>query len=146
MEQIVINGVVVTPLKVISTPGGDVKHALKRSEDSFFDFGEAYFSHVNYKDIKGWKIHTKMNMNLIVPVGEVRFVLHDNRKDSPTYGEFNEYVIGTNNYSRLTVPSGVAMGFQGVYESGSMLLNIADIEHSPEEQIKLDLEAINFNW
>ena len=36
----------VTPLQQISTPGGDVWHALKSTEESFQGFGEAYFSWV----------------------------------------------------------------------------------------------------
>ena len=36
----------VTPLQQISTPGGDVWHALKSTEESFKGFGEAYFSWV----------------------------------------------------------------------------------------------------
>lgn len=146
MEQSLIEGVQLTPLKVIPTEGGDVKHALKSSEASFKKFGEAYFSHINYNEIKAWKIHKLMNMNLIVPVGKVKFVLLDRRADSPTYGKFNEFIIGICNYSRLTVPYGVAMGFQGLYEAGSMLLNIADIEHSPDEQEKLKLHDIKYIW
>ncbi len=36
-----IDGVIVTPLKIINVPGGDVFHALKKDDPGFTDFGEA---------------------------------------------------------------------------------------------------------
>jgi len=38
------------------------------------------------------------------------------------------------------------MGFQGLSDSGSILLNIANIEHNPREVDKKNLEQIEFNW
>ncbi|EJL6645127.1 dTDP-4-dehydrorhamnose 3,5-epimerase, partial [Vibrio cholerae] len=64
-----IEGVVVTPLKQILLDKGAVFHGIKSTDDTFYGFGEAYFSQANHSSIKGWKKHTKMNMNLIVPVG-----------------------------------------------------------------------------
>ena len=40
----------------------------------------------------------------------------------------------------------VWFGFQGLGNSNSMLLNIASIEHSPDEVDRKDLEEIKFNW
>ena len=40
----------------------------------------------------------------------------------------------------------VWMGFQGLSESGSMLLNIADIEHDPDEVDRKEMNEINYNW
>ena len=146
MVSMMMDGVVLTPLKQINNPKGDIYHALKQSEKSFNGFGEAYFSSVIYKCVKGWKKHTKMILNLIVPVGEVRFVLFDDRTESATYGEFFEITLSQNNYCRLTVPKNVWMAFQGKGTGLNLLLNIASIEHSPEEAINTSLENINFNW
>jgi hypothetical protein len=38
----------VTPLKRITTEGGDVMHALKNSDTGFNGFGEVYFSWVEF--------------------------------------------------------------------------------------------------
>ena len=42
-----IKDVVITNLNIINTPGGNVKHAMKKSDNGFEGFGEAYFSHIN---------------------------------------------------------------------------------------------------
>ena len=41
-----IKDVVVTNLKIINTPDGEVMHAIKRNEDEFKSFGEVYFSNI----------------------------------------------------------------------------------------------------
>jgi dTDP-4-dehydrorhamnose 3,5-epimerase len=139
-----IKGVVVTRLDVIDTPGGSVMHGMKKTSAGYAGFGEAYFSRVDKGAIKAWKRHKEMTLNLIVPVGEIRFVLFDDRKASNT--QFQEVIISKNNYCRLTVPPMIWMGFQGLSDGGSMLLNIANIEHDVHEVNKKNIEQIEFNW
>ena len=72
-----MDGVILTPLKQIYHPKGDIFHAMKKSDIGFDGFGEAYFSTINQNDIKGWKKHTKMTLNIVVPVGNIEFVVYD---------------------------------------------------------------------
>lgn len=139
-----IKDVLMTKLDVIDTPGGNVMHGMKKTSDGYSGFGEAYFSQIEEGVVKAWKRHQKMTLNLIVPVGEIRFVLFDDRRASNT--QFQEVIISKDNYCRLTVPPMVWMGFQGLSDGGSMLLNIADIEHSPHEVDKKNIGQIEFNW
>jgi len=141
-----IQGVQVTPLKRISNEKGDIYHALKSSEKSFSAFGEAYFSCVNQGDIKGWKMHTRMVLNLVVPVGAIKFVAFDGRKDSKTYKEFFELVISKDNYCRLTIPPYIWLSFEGVDKELNLLLNLASIVHDPNESLNCDLDDIKYNW
>jgi len=85
-----------------------------------------------------------MTLNLVVPVGEIKFVLFDDRDASSSL--FQEVIISKSNYCRLTVPPLVWMGFQGLSSKGSMLLNIANIEHNPHEAERLEIDKINYNW
>jgi len=48
-----IDGVELTPLKIIEVKDGNVLHALKKSDIGFEGFGEAYFSNVESGQIKG---------------------------------------------------------------------------------------------
>jgi hypothetical protein len=38
------------------------------------------------------------------------------------------------------------MGFKGLSKNGSMLLNIANILHDPNEVDSKSIDEINFNW
>jgi dTDP-4-dehydrorhamnose 3,5-epimerase len=139
-----IKDVLITKLDVIDTPGGSVMHGMKETSAGYTGFGEAYFSQVIKGAIKAWKRHREMTLNLIVPVGTIRFVLFDDREVSNT--QFQEVIISKNNYCRLTVPPMIWMGFQGLSDDGSMLLNIANLEHNPHEVDKKNIEQIEFNW
>ena len=130
-----------TSLRRISTNGGDVLHAMKSSEGSFHGFGEAYFTWVDSNVVKAWKQHFQMTMNLVVPVGEVRFVFYD-----PASAFFREELIGEQHYHRLTVPPRIWFGFQGKAKRSSLILNLANLSHSPEEVMRIDLEKIQFDW
>lgn len=133
--------ILVTPLNRINSPGGDVLHAMKHGDDGYEGFGETYFSLVLNGKIKGWKRHTRMTMNLIVPVGQVRFVFF-----SECHKEYRVERIGFNRYARLTVPPGIWFAFQGLYEPQSLLVNIANITHDPSEVEQLELSKIQYNW
>lgn len=131
-----IQGVTVSDLKKIPNPKGDIFHALKQSDASFHSFGEAYFTEVNHQEVKGWKQHTKMVMNLIVPVGNVKLYLKNND------GESFSIVIGTSNYQRVCVQPGVWMAFEGIGENQNLMMNLASIEHDPTESINRDLSEM----
>jgi dTDP-4-dehydrorhamnose 3,5-epimerase len=141
-----IDGVQLTPLKRIATPSGDVYHAMKRGDSGYCGFGEAYFSSIDPGAIKAWKRHRRMTLNVVVPVGAIRFVIHDDRSESPTAGETWSVVLSLQNYMRLTIPPCLWFGFQGLAAEASLLLNLADIEHSPDEGEQLPPSSFGYQW
>ena len=115
--------IILKDLKIIPTDGGNVLHALKNSESIINNFGEVYFSSIKYNFIRAWKLHTKMTLNLIVPVGMVKFVFYFENTN-----EFLEYKIGEENYYRLTVAPKIWFGFQGLNKKQNLIMNISDID------------------
>ena len=87
-----------------------------------------------------------MTLNLVVPLGAVRFVIYDERPESPTYGMFQDVTLSVDNYQRLTVPSMMWVAFRGVGDRGGLLLNLASIHHDPNEVDWKSIDEINFNW
>jgi dTDP-4-dehydrorhamnose 3,5-epimerase len=133
--------IIVTPLQRIPAMGGDVWHALKASDTGFAGFGEVYFSWVEPGAVKAWKLHRRMTLNLVVPLGNVRFVFH--REASET---FMVEDVGDDNYVRLTAPPGVWFGFQGLGDRSSLVTNVADIEHDPDEVERRPESAFAYGW
>lgn len=146
MDYPLIEGVLVTPQKRILNPKGDILHAMKRSGPGYTGFGEAYFSIVRTGLIKGWKRHRHATLNVVVPVGAIRFVIYDDRQESLTSGRFFDVTLGGANHVRLTVFPGLWMAFQGMDEGINLLLNISNEEHDPTEADNIDLDAIPFIW
>jgi len=139
-----MEGVLLTPLKQIYHPKGDVFHGMKKSDPGFSGFGEAYFSTVHSGEVKPWKKHLRMTLNLVVPVGKIRFVMHDDRPESPTKGQSLAVEIGPDNYLRLTVQPGIWMAFEGLDDGMNLLLNMADMEHDPDEVERAELDRFDY--
>ena len=137
----ILSRIILSPLQRISTPGGDVLRGLKNTDSGFSEFGEAYFSIIDFKNIKAWKRHLRMTMNLIVPQGQVRFVFFDEVSKN-----FMKVDIGQSEYQRITVPPMVWFGFQGLSKDQNLILNIASIPHDPTESERLPLTKIQYDW
>jgi dTDP-4-dehydrorhamnose 3,5-epimerase len=135
-----MDGVIISPLKKIYHPKGDIFHAIKKSDVGFSGFGEAYFSTINQGDIKGWKKHTEMILNLVVPFGEIEFVVYNEISK-----KFFNIKISQKNYQRLTVKAGLWLAFKGIGEH-NVVLNLSNIEHNENETMNIDLKDINYNW
>ena len=135
-----MDGVISTPLKQIVNPKGDIFHAMKKSDNGFDGFGEAYFSTIYKNDIKGWKKHTEMTLNLVVPIGEIEFVIYNDESK-----KFFNTRLSQNKYQRLTIKPNLWVAFRGL-EDYNLLLNLASIEHDPGEAKNLDINEIQYEW
>ena len=114
---------------------------MKKSDPAFAGFGEAYFTWVEAGAIKAWKMHLKMKLNLVVPVGEVLFVFYDS--ENKTF--INQRIVESN-YKRIAVPPNIWFGFQGLSTCPSLILNLANHEHDPAEMKRRPLNEINYHW
>jgi dTDP-4-dehydrorhamnose 3,5-epimerase len=140
-----MDGVKLHQLRRITVPNGDILHALKLSDEDYYGFGEAYFSHIKHGSIKGWKRHNKVTLNLVVVLGSVKFIFYDDREDSSTFGMFEEFQLSPdNNYQRLTVSPGVWMSFMGISDEESIIMNIINDVHNPDEANRKDLSEIPY--
>jgi dTDP-4-dehydrorhamnose 3,5-epimerase len=141
-----MKGVMLTPLKRIPLPAGDVLHGMKEGEPGYAGFGEAYFSIVHLGTVKGWKRHNRMTLNLVVPVGRVGFAICDDRSGSPSFQTVTLSPDDDATYQRLTVSPGLWVAFRGEGGGLNMLLNLASIRHDPAEGDNKPLSDFPFHW
>lgn len=144
-----IEGVNLTNLRRISDERGAVLHFLREDSLNFKRFGEAYFSLINHSIVKGWKKHNIIDQNFCVPHGKIKFVIYDNRKNSVTRGNVQEFILDNNeNYFLLSLPSNLWYSFKGIGKEYSLLANIINFPHSKEEaeNLPLDTKEIPYDW
>jgi dTDP-4-dehydrorhamnose 3,5-epimerase len=134
-----MDGIILTPLKKIHHPLGDIFHAIKKSDNGFVNFGEAYFSSINQGCVKGWKKHTKMVLNLVVPIGEIKFVIYNDFLE-----ESYSVKISQKNYQRLTIEPGLWVAFKGI-DKINILLNVASMEHDSSESESTLIDTFSFS-
>ncbi len=143
-----IDGVVVKKLSIIPDERGAILHMMRSDDPIFKKFGEIYFSIVYPEVVKGWHLHKKMTLNYAVPVGMIKLVLYDNRRDSITNGEVMELFIGELNYQLVSIPPNVWNGFKGIGNKAALVANCSTEPHDPNEIERLDPRnnAIPYNW
>jgi len=149
MGEKLIAGVHLVKHQVFSNENGKLYHHTRCDSSLFEKFGEVYISQTKTKVVKGWKLHQDLNQLMSVPSGKVLFILKDLREDSGTTGFVNHFEIGEDNYSILKIPKGVWYGFQTISEKDSLIVNLTDLPHNPQESLSksLDDQEIGFsNW
>ena len=79
-----IHDVIISKLKIISDERGKVMHMLRSDDDTFKNFGEIYFSTINYKKIKAWHLHKEATLNYVCIKGKVKLVILSSNCPSDT--------------------------------------------------------------
>jgi dTDP-4-dehydrorhamnose 3,5-epimerase len=141
-----IDGVTLTPLRQFFDERGKVMHMLSTESPIFQSFGEIYFSCTHPGVVKAWHLHKEMTLNYAVISGEIKFVLFDDRLNSPTRGEVQELFISPENYMLVTVPPLVWNGFKSVGTATSIVANCATIPHSPSEIVRKSADDPSFPY
>jgi dTDP-4-dehydrorhamnose 3,5-epimerase len=144
MGAMSLDEILISKLTKINNINGDILKIIKKSDENFKEFGEAYLSSIKFKAIKGWKLHSQMIMNLVVPVGSVRFVFF--LDDDKTEKNFRIEELSGSKGNRLTIPPGIWFGFQGLSKPDNLVLNIASMEHDENEIRRKELNEIKFSW
>jgi len=123
----VISGVQLIDLKQVHDERGTVARMLSSNDPWFCGFGEIYFSTIHPNAVKAWRKHKIMTANYACIEGAVRIVLYDDRKESKTFGELNEFILSPNNYKLIVLTPGIWSGFMGLGEKTSVIANCASI-------------------
>ena len=142
MSESNLNNIVITQLSTFDVDGGRVMHGIKKNDIGYVGLGEVYFSYIDPKAVKAWKKHNRMTLNLVVPLGKVRFVFCDPLSE----GHYRVEDVGEGNYVRLTVPPGIWFGFQGIALQPSLVTNIADLQHDAAEVERQAVLSFDYQW
>lgn len=124
---------------------------ILRSDDKFFEkFGQVYLSVVYPGVVKGWHFHKIQRDNFTVIKGMGKVVLYDNRPDSPTYGEVNEFFVGEKNPILISVPPLVLHGIKGIGTEPAYLINAPtepyNYESPDEYRVDPHQGGIPYDW
>jgi len=118
-----IEGVKIKQLKTIPDERGRLMEILRCDEETFTKFGQVYMTTTYPGVIKAWHYHKIQTDNIACVFGMLKIVLYDNRENSRTRGEVNEFFIGEHNQVLVTIPQGVYHGWKCVSEHEAIVVN-----------------------
>jgi dTDP-4-dehydrorhamnose 3,5-epimerase len=119
-----IDGVIVKKLRVIPDERGRLSEILRSDDDIFGEFGQVYMTTAYPGVVKAWHYHKEQTDCIAVIHGMMKIVLFDNRKDSPTYKEINEFFAGIYNPVLIKIPKLIYHGFKCISEVEAIAINI----------------------
>jgi dTDP-4-dehydrorhamnose 3,5-epimerase len=145
-----IKGVIIKQLKYIPDERGRLMEILKCNEEIFTKFGQVYISTTYPNVVKAWHFHKEQDDFIVCIKGMLKLVLYDNRDDSPTKGEINEFFIGEFNPSLVKVPKAVYHGWKCVSAEEVIVINIPTEPYNRErpDEYRVDPHKNNipYNW
>jgi dTDP-4-dehydrorhamnose 3,5-epimerase len=121
-----IEGVKTRKLRLIPDERGYLMEMFRSDWEEFEKFGQVYVTAVYPGVVKGWHYHKLQTDHFICVKGMAKVALYDNRDDSPTKGEVNEFFLGEQNPTMLTIPAGVCHGFKGISTEMTLIVNVPD--------------------
>jgi dTDP-4-dehydrorhamnose 3,5-epimerase len=138
----VIDGVKIIPRQRHADDRGYVTEIFRSDEEHFERFGQAYVTACYPGVVKAWHRHRLQTDHFYVVRGTMKVGLHDDRKDSPTCGEYQVVMLGDRGLdAQLVIPAGLWHGMMAV-ESFAVMLNIPnqvyDYDDPDEERAPWD--------
>ncbi len=145
-----IDGVKLKKLKVIPDERGRLMEILRCDDEFYQKFGQVYATSVLPGVVKGWHYHKKQIDHFCCAFGMIKVALYDSRKDSPTFGEVNEFFIGIHNPLLIKVPPFVFHGFKSIGTEEALVINIPtepyDYKKPDEFRVKPHSKDIPYDW
>lgn len=145
-----IDGVKVKKLKVIPDERGNLMEIFRNDDEFFENFGQVYLTTAYPGVTKAWHFHKDQTDHMTVIKGMMKIVLYDDREDSPTKGEVNEFFVGVRNPVLVRIPKGIYHGFKCISTDEALVINIPDktYNYKTPDEFRLDPHKndIPYKW
>ncbi len=145
-----IEGVKVKNLRLIPDERGRLMEILRADDEMFSEFGQVYMTTAFPGVIKAWHYHKKQTDNFTCVRGLMRLGLYDPRKDSPTYGEVQEFILGIDKPALVQIPPEVYHGFKCVSDEEAVVINTVTIPYDSNDPDEYRVDPfdndIPFDW
>jgi len=129
---------------------GRLMELLRSDDDLFLKFGQVYMTTAYPGVVKGWHYHQKQTDNFVVIQGMMKVVLYDDRPESPTRGQVNEFFMGDYNPMLLSIPNLVIHGFKCISQHEAILINcpteVYNYNNPDEYRIDPHNNDIPYKW
>ena len=128
-----IKGVYTKQLRVLPDERGRLMEILRNDDGVFIKFGQVYMTTTYPGVVKAWHLHKKQTDNVCCVHGMIKLVLYDQREDSPTFKEVNQFYLGIHNPLLVQIPADVYHGWMCVSQEEAIVVNVPTEVYKPKE-------------
>jgi len=143
-----IEGVKIIKLEPHVDDRGYLIEIIRATDEHFTKFGQVYLvGNFAKSTIRAFHKHKVLWDWFFISHGSAKFVLKDDRPDSPTYGEMMTVVIGEHNPSLIVVPPGVYHGWTAL-EDDTQMVSIASEVYNREnpDEVRIPPDSFGDLW
>ena len=144
-----IEGVAIKELVTHTDNRGFFREIIQATDDFFSaGFGQLSHSLVYSGIIKAWHSHKVQSQWTYVATGTLKVALHDMRKDSLTYQQTMEFLVGENTKASVYLfPPGVAHGYKCINGPANVIY-VTSGQYDLEDEIRIPFDdpEIEFKW
>ncbi len=101
-----------------------------------------YQSATDYGVVKCWHLHEIHTDQFTVTRGKLQVVCADVRKDSPTFGCVNSFVIGVQRPALILIPPGVMHGWKALARPETIVVNLQSHPYDPADEFKFPWDCV----
>ncbi len=144
-----IDGIEFKELKTLTDERGFFRELIRVNDDFFGEgFGQLSHSYMFNGVIKAWHYHNIQTDWWYVSNGVLRVGLCDLRKESSTYKQTMDFLMGDLQPTQIVkIPPGIAHGCKSI-QGPVNLFYITSHVYNPEDEIRIayDSPEIDFDW
>lgn len=120
-----------------------------RATDPYFTaFGQVYLvGNFSKGTIRAFHKHGELWDWFFISHGAAKFVLVDDRKESPTYKEQNIFIVSQQNPSLIVVPPGVYHGWMSLEDDTQMISTASEVyRRGNPDEIRIPPDSFGDVW
>ncbi len=143
-----IDGVELHPLVAHVDDRGYLIEILRSTDSHFTNFGQVYMvGDVKAGTTRAFHKHNKLVDWFFISHGTAKFVLYDDREDSPTYKTIRTIVAGDRNPALVVVPPGVFHGWMSLADDTQLISTASDVynRENPDE-VRIPPDSFGDVW
>jgi len=121
---------------------------IRATDPYFTKFGQVYLvGNFAKGTIRAFHKHKVLWDWFFISHGSAKFVLVDDREDSPTYKEMNTFVVCSRNPSLIVVPPGVYHGWMSLEDDTQMVSTASEVynRENPDE-VRIPPDSFGDVW
>lgn len=145
-----IDGIAVKRLKPHADERGRLVELLRRDDPIASPFAQLNIVTAWPGVVKGWRRHREQGGLFAVASGQIKLVVHDDRDESETRGETNEFFVGDHNPVLVRVPAGVLYGFKGIGDREAVVVHLPDRPYNAndpdEDRVDPHVGEVAYDW
>jgi dTDP-4-dehydrorhamnose 3,5-epimerase len=143
-----IEGVHVEPLVAHVDDRGYLVEILRASDPWFTKFGQVYLvGDVKAGTIRAFHKHQVLWDFFFISHGAAKFVLVDDREESPTYQSRMTVVTGDRNPATIVVPPGVYHGWMALADDTQLISTASEVyDRARPDEVRIAPDAFGDVW